>query len=247
MSRLALLVGINRYESADFESLTCCIDDALAMQQRLQRHASLHEGEPGERNYQCRTLTSETGRITRDTLERAIDELLGRQIDGGELLFYFSGHGISAEDGGYLVTQEGDRKQPGYPMARLLEAANNSRNLSVIIILDCCHSGQIGNVEAAPGVNTTSIGANVTVLAASSATEKSSEGMRNSLFTGLLLEALDGGAADVCGEISAAAAYAYIEQALGPWSSGRFISPMRVACRLSVAAAHWWTMRCSHA
>ena len=237
MNRIALLVGIDRYESDDFEDLSCCVDDALAMESVISRHEPAEPGGQGERNFNCRTLTSEASRITADSLGTEVDNLMTRLVDGGDVLFYFSGHGLADESGGYLVTQEGTRDQPGLPMRRLLEAANRGRNLSVVIILDCCHSGQIGNVTEGENFNQVLIGANVTVLAAAGAKQESSEGLEHSLFTQLVLDALGGGASDVCGDVSAAAVYAYVEQALGVWeqrpvykSYARQLRPIRRCC-----------------
>jgi hypothetical protein len=104
----------------------------------------------------------------------------------------------------------------------------------VVIVLDCCHSGQIGNITDGEGFNRVSIGPNVTILAGSGATQKSAEDWEHSVFTALMLEALNGGASDVRGEVSAAAMYAYLEQSLGPWdqrpvykSYARTLKPLR--------------------
>ena len=51
MSKLALLVGINRYESDDFEDLVCCEADAEEMDRTLSRHWSADASSPGERNF----------------------------------------------------------------------------------------------------------------------------------------------------------------------------------------------------
>jgi hypothetical protein len=37
------------------------------------------------------------------------------------------------------------------------------------------------------------------------------------IFTSLICDALDGGASDVCGNVTIAAVYAYVDQALGAW------------------------------
>jgi hypothetical protein len=152
----------------------------------------------------------------------------------GEALFYFSGHGKATDEGGFLVTQDATPENPGYPMKELLEEANRSDNTSVVIILDCCHSGQIGNITDGEGFNRVSIGPNVTILASSGATQESAEDWDHSLFTALMIEGLEGGAADVRGEVSAAALYAYLEQSLGPWdqrpvykSYARTLRPLR--------------------
>lgn len=236
MSKLALLIGIDDYESAEkFESLNCCVNDATAMHAMLAHHWSPAEGVKGQKNYNARLCTSNTGkRITTEFLRKQVKTLMNHPMGDGEVLFYFSGHGVANDKGGFLVTQDSTPENPGFPMVELLEAANGSRNSSVVIILDCCNSGQIGNITDGEGLNRVTIGPNVTILAASGATQESSEDWEHSLFTQYLLEALDGGAADVRGEVSAAAIYAYADQALGPWdqrpvykSYARRLNPIR--------------------
>ncbi|MEO0422740.1 MAG: caspase family protein [Pseudomonadota bacterium] len=221
MSRRALVVGINQYDHQP--SLTCCVDDANALAQRLATH---HDG---ARNYDCLTLTSDKTRITASLLRQRVGQLLS-DLRGGDALLYFSGHGLGTDEGGWLVTQEA---QPGggYPMGELLDAANRSGVNSITVILDCCHSGSMGSTGEDGYAN---LAEGVTILAASTASQESHEGMANSLFTELLLSALDGGAADVRGQVSAAAAYAYAEQALGAWqqrpmykSHARHLAPLR--------------------
>ena len=235
MSKLALFVGIDHYESDAFENLSCCAADAAEMERLLARHEPLAEGQTGAANYATRLMTSDSGqRISTQSLSDNIEKLMSHSMGDGESLFYFSGHGVANRDGGYLVTQDATPENPGYPMKDLLAAANRSANLSVVIILDCCHSGAIGNITDGEGFNQVSIGPNVTVLAGSGATQESAEGWDHSLFTGLAIEGLTGGAADVRGEVSAAALYAYIEQSLGAWdqrpvykSYARTLNPLR--------------------
>ena len=235
MSKLALLVGINRYESDDFEDLVCCEADAEEMDRTLSRHWSADASSPGERNFNTRLITSGgKRRISADFLRSEINNLMNRPMGDGEVLFYFSGHGVTNDKGGFLVTQDGTAENPGFPMTELLEAANRSGNASAVIVLDCCNSGAIGNMTDIEGFNRVSISPNVTILAASGATQHSSEGWKHSTFTQHVLDALAGGAADCRGEVSAAAVYAYAEQALGPWeqrpvykSYARKLSPIR--------------------
>jgi hypothetical protein len=235
MSKLAVLVGLDHYESDAFESLSCCEADATAMSELLSHHWTGEPDSKGPLNYRARLLTSAgTTRITTDKLRKAVNQLMSHGMGDGEALFYFSGHGIANDQGGYLVTQDATPENPGYPMKELLDAANRSGYNSVVIILDCCHSGQIGNITDGKGFNTVSIGANVTILAGSGAVQKSAEDWEHSVFTKLMIEALEGGASDVRGEVSAAAVYAYIEQSLGPWdqrpvykSYARKLGPIR--------------------
>jgi uncharacterized caspase-like protein len=159
MNKLALLVGINQYESDAFENLSCCEADAIAMDQLLARHWSAEAGVPGPQNYATRLLTSSSGqRISADLLRQSISTLMNHTMGDGDVLFYFSGHGVATDAGGFLLTQEATPEALGYPMQELLDAANRSKNNSVVIILDCCHSGQIGNLTRGEGFNQVSIG-----------------------------------------------------------------------------------------
>jgi len=205
--RRALIVGIDAYDA--FEPLACCVDDARAMRDVLRVHWD------GSRNFDCLMLTSGSRRVTLEGLRGAVEQLYA-ELGGGEALFYFSGHGLADAEGGSLIVQDTPAGGPGLPMRELLDGADRCDG-SVVIILDCCHSGAIGNMVDDEGFHRAQLGEGVTILAASTAAQESHEGMLNSLFTELLLGALDGGAADVRGRVSAASMYAYVEQSLGSW------------------------------
>lgn len=211
MSRKALLVGINRYEGDTFDDLECCVDDARAMAETLARH------DDGAPNFRCELLVSEEQPVTERALRLAIRELFANAREDDDLLFYFSGHGLVADAEGALVTQDALDGDPGYPMSELLRVANRAGAGSVLIILDCCHAGAMGDVYAAGEFNSITLSEGVTILSASTASQESRQGSQYSLFTGLVLDALRGGAANVRGLVTAAATYAYVEQALGPW------------------------------
>ncbi len=225
MSKRALIVGINRYDN--FEDLTCCVDDAKAIAERLDKHAD------GSKNYDCLLLTSERTKVTEAALRERVSQLFS-DFRGGDAVFYFSGHGLATDEGGYLVTADAKDEDHGYPMAELLEAANDSGVGSILLILDCCHSGSLGNTGGDEGQRLALLTEGMTILAASTASQKSQEGLENSLFTELVLGALDGGAANVRGDVTAAAVYGYVEQALSAWqqrpmykSHARYLKPIR--------------------
>lgn len=98
--------------------------------------------------------------------------------------------------------------------------ANNAspRIKSTVIILDCCHSGYAGEVSGLGNQGQVSlIGNGVTILTACHRDSVALAGSQHSLFTGILLDGLSGGAADVCGRITPAAVYSHIDQTLGAW------------------------------
>lgn len=220
MARRALLIGIDQYDKVS--PLKGCVNDALAMKEVLERH------ENGNLNYDCRVLTNPepkalTGAkpkpITRRLLREQWTELF-ENFDG-DVLFYFSGHGSPTNVGGYLVTQDGEPGDPGLPMNDLLTLANKSKAKSILLILDCCFGGDLGNPPNLQGdgsiENQAQLREGLTILAASRPTQIASEIAGHGVFTNLVLGALKGGASDVRGRVSAASIYAYVEQALGAW------------------------------
>ncbi len=207
MPKRALLVGIDSYDEAP--ELVCCVSDAIAMGELLSKNSDDSE------NYDCTVLTSDSSHITRPVLRKA----LRKHFDdfSGDLIFYFSGHGIATEVGGFLVTQDGVQYDQGIPMGELLRLTNNCKAQSVLLILDCCHSGELGNVDDGGSLATRAeLRLGTTILAASRPTGEAQQGFEHSVFTALLLYALDGGAADIRGYVSAASMYGYVEQVLGP-------------------------------
>lgn len=206
MAKSALLIGIDDYQNV--KPLHGCGADARAMAEILK---SNDDGSP---NFDCRLMTSSAGKpITRPVLRRSWSELF-RDFDG-DVLFYFSGHGYPTELGGYLVTQEGTPDDPGLAMNDVVQLANISKARSVLIVLDCCHSGAVGNFANVQSGNQAQLREGVTILAASRPSQVAFELDGHGVFTNLLLGALRGGAADVRGRVSAASIYAYAEAALG--------------------------------
>lgn len=220
----ALLVGINVYDR--IRNLAWCIDDALAMQRVLELH------EDHSANFSCHTLlgsvslddpadsSSRQKRVTINRLKAELENLL--DFDG-MVLFYFSGHGYVGERGVYLVTQDGSHAAPGILLNDLLAMANASPAKEVVLIIDSCSGGSLGEPgqTGEPGklseVENFYLRPGVTLLAASMSGQTALELNGHGLFTHLVIGALKGGASDVRGQISAASIYAYVEQALGPW------------------------------
>ena len=207
--RRALLVGIDNYTQG---SLRGCVSDAERLATMLATH---HDGSP---NFDCRQLTATSGdglaAVTRAKLRVAIEELFGQKADVA--LFHFSGHGSQSATDGYLVTQDVDSCSDGLAMAEVLAIASNSPCEEVIILIDCCHSGHMGSVPMLAEKGAI-LREGVSIIAASRAAQPSVEVDGGGLFTSLVLDALDGGAADILGEVTIPSIYAKIEAALGAW------------------------------
>ncbi|MBC8470875.1 MAG: caspase family protein [Planctomycetes bacterium] len=204
--RRALIVGIDDYPEVP---LSGCVNDARKILNVLSRN------EDGTPNFDCRMLLAPTGDVTRYVLRENIKELLGHEAELA--LFYFSGHGIVNNLGGYLVTQDYEAHDEGVAMSEIITLANKARIREVVIILDCCHSGALGEIPIISEDHVI-LRQGISVLTASGAMQAAIEvGGIGGIFTSLICDALKGGAADVCGCVTVAAVYAYVEQMLGAW------------------------------
>lgn len=208
----ALLIGLSAYDNVP--SLKGCVNDAREMESVLQCH------EDGSSNYDCLVLTSPGPQaVTRKLLRKVCYELFASYDE--DILFYFSGHCHPTETGCYLVTQDADVGDPGLSMNDLITLANQSKARSVLLILDCCFAGGLADTSGLQGnvgiENGALLRKGLTILAATSPAQTASEAGGLGTFTRLVVSALKGGAADVRGNVTSAAVYAYVEQALRPW------------------------------
>lgn len=196
----ALVVGINAYPRAVLHG---CINDATAISQLLETNGD------GSRNFE---VMLEKDVFTKSVLRKKIVKLFSGTCDTA--LLYFSGHGYVTELGGYIVTPDKKPYDEGILMDEILKLANASKATNKIIILDCCYSGAMGSPTLL-GMGASYLSEGVTVICASKQDEQSVELNGHGIFTTLLIEALNGGAADIRGHITPGNIYSFIEQAFG--------------------------------
>lgn len=205
MGKRALLVGINDYPNAE---LPCCVNDAIQLAAYLKTHA---DGSP---NFAVQTMVSPGQIIDRAALRKNVEELFNG--DPEIALFYFSGHGYINSLGGYVVTSDFKQYDEGVSMDDILKLANKSKAKNKIIILDCCHAGSFGTPDLA-GSNTAQLSEGLSILTACRSSEVAIAGHDLSVFTSLIIEALQGGAADLGGHVTPGGIYAFVDKALGEW------------------------------
>jgi hypothetical protein len=222
----------------EFGELNGCVSDAERMAGVLARH------EDGSLNFECRKMIAPKGVasnvITRPKLKKELEELFRDRVEVA--LFHFSGHGTVNNLGGYLVTQDATSYDEGVAMVDVLKMANDSKADEVVILIDCCHAGNLGNIPAID--NTKAIlREGVSILTASRGDQVSVEANGAGLFTSLVADSLEGGAADILGHVTAPGVYAYVEAALGAWDQRPLfkshvarVIPIR-RCRPAVDAA----------
>lgn len=209
--RKALIVGIDHY--AEASQLYGCVNDAYGVRAALERNSD------GTLNFDVMMVTG-TGPadpVTRDELREAVQELF--RHEGETALLYFAGHGHVEAAGGYLIASDSRTGHDGVSLAEILVWANDCKAQNKIVILDSCHSGIAGDRPGGQKIAELSEG--MTILTASTAEQYASEKNGGGVFTGLLIDALNGGAGNLVGEITPGGVYAHIDQSLGSWGGQR--------------------------
>lgn len=209
MKSCALIVGINDYPKSPLRG---AVKDAENIEKLLSENGDK------SKNFFCRLITSKTASVTLSRLRSELIRLFNEDAD--KVLFYFSGHGFENSLGGYLVTQDARSYAEGLAISELMLLANEAlekrKVREVILILDCCYSGHLGNVVKYNHMQSVMM-PGLTILTASSEKQFSLEDSKGGVFTNLLCEGLNGAAADIRGRISTASLYNYLDQVLGAW------------------------------
>lgn len=196
MSRDAVVVGINRYQY--LSNLQAPAQDAEAIAHCLHTYGDFRVNRLPEVIDQRRPKVGVNTLVTRQELETALVQLFkpkGKYIPN-TALFYYSGHGLQKDTGiqeGYLATSDANPSQGMYGLSlfwlrRLLQESPVRQR---IILLDCCHSGELLNfLEADPGATP---GTDRLFMAASREYEAAYESLEGtySVFTQALLRGLD--------------------------------------------------------
>lgn len=201
--RGALVVGIDNYSQSN--QLGGCVNDATELSQLLDLNGD------GTQNFSVVLKTN----VSRRAELRA---MIIKFFDGDlhTALFYFAGHGAINERGGFIVTPDFEHYDEGISMDEILNIANQSKIKDKIVIIDCCHAGAFGN-PIIIGSTASYLSEGVTILTSTRPSELSVELDGHGVFTSLLLSALQGGAADIEGNITPGSVYAYIDRSLSFW------------------------------
>ncbi|MCS3839694.1 hypothetical protein HNR03_004308 [Pseudomonas sp. JAI111] len=207
--RKGLFIGINHYRHVS--PLSGCNNDAMAMASVLERHAN------GRPNFSSKVLTSSEENLTHTTLKQHIQSLFSGDCDVA--LLYFAGHGQfdTSIDEGLLIPQDFGQGVEGIRISDILNWADNATHIkNKIIILDCCQAGAAAAMRGLRGGSSV-IGEGMTILTACKKEQVALEGGGHGVFTGLLLQALHGGAANVLGKVTPGSVYSFVDNALGAW------------------------------
>ncbi|MCT7957532.1 nSTAND1 domain-containing NTPase, partial [Laspinema palackyanum] len=155
--RQALVVGINDY--LVLHELRTPANDANAVAQKLIELGFEVTGLPAASTQEAWRVHPEKQLLTHE-LENAITNLFALDANVSipeTALLFFAGHGLRKVKGnltkGFLATSRVDSKESwGFPLKELREILEKSRVKQQIVILDCCHAGELLNFdEADPG------------------------------------------------------------------------------------------------
>ncbi|MGI2904830.1 caspase family protein [Tolypothrix sp. VBCCA 56010] len=191
MAKVALLIGVAKYEDAGLNPLPSAIKDVESMQRVLENP------ELGNFNLVTTLLNPQ-----RQEMEDAIYELFANCKKEDLLLFYFSGHGLKDEAGKFYMSTSITRKNNGRLVRHTAIAASflqeniyESKSKRIVVILDSSFSGAI-----AQGVNISRT--EMAFLTSSTSTQFSFEqqGLEESIYTHYLVEGIETGAADHDGD-----------------------------------------------
>ena len=231
--RKALVVGIDYYTNAS--ALHGCVNDAYSVKSALERNSD------GTVNFAVKLLTGTgpTDVVLRSDFKDSIRELFA--YDSDIALFYFAGHGHIESTGGYLLSTDSRTGDEGIPLNEILTLANSSKARNKVIVLDSCHSGIAGTPPSASQNSDLSEG--LTILTASTAQQYATEENGGGVFTTLFVDALNGGAGNLVGDVTPGSVYAHIDQSLGPWQQRpvfktnveRFVSLRKVQPPISLS------------
>ena len=192
--KIALLIGVSQYGEG-IPPLSSALNDVEAMQRVLQ-----NPGLGGFDQVECLPNPTDS------EMRKAIQKLFKQAVKEDLVLLFFSGHGITNDDGHlYLttrITAKNDFEATAVDANFIQGQSNNCYAKRQVLILDACYSGAI-----AQGWRTKSVGVDLkkqlgaegrVVLTSSSATQTSfeQEGLPLSLYTQYLVEGIETGAAD---------------------------------------------------
>ena len=205
LNKQALIVGINNYRAAP--QLSYAIHDATEVASALQMD---------EFNFDTKVLLDHDA--TLGNMETSMSALLNGPAE--TKLIYFAGHGCASDKGVFLVAADDSDECPGISLGWLREQVLAAKN-TVILILDCCHSGAAsvrgGYVhrwlsEADIDRSIGALGSGKILLAACASDEMAKETIEaaHGIFTLHLINGLMGDASNLRGIITPMGLFDYV-------------------------------------
>ncbi|MEH2216160.1 MAG: caspase family protein [Nostoc sp.] len=157
MARYALVIGIAEYLSPSLSRLSKTTNDAEAIAQLLEQYGDFQSVQrlPQRWNKDKNGYEMAASKVTGAEIGQELRKLLLEQATNNEVLIYFSGHGFITSDTlgqqeGFLATSDcqvevkGNQivaQKYGISLNKLNKLIGESQLSSLVVLLDCCHSG----------------------------------------------------------------------------------------------------------
>ncbi|OKJ62216.1 molecular chaperone DnaJ [Streptomyces sp. CB02009] len=201
-NRGALLIGTGTYDHPELPALRSPEVDCTRLDTLLR--------DPEIGAFEVQTLID----ADRSTLERAIAEFFLTAWGDDVRLLYLSCHGIlSRNDKLHFAIRQTDPERPAYTTisaAYIHDVMEECRARSIVVILDCCYSGLFlpgAKSDESARFEEALAGHGRVVITAGTRSQRTWEGHHPdadtpapSLFTGMLIEGISSGAADLNGD-----------------------------------------------
>ena len=204
--RKALLVATSEYADPSLQALRAPGGDVAALAEVL--------GDPAIGAFE---VSEPVVNQPTDAIRLAIEDFFHEARSTDLLLLYVSCHGLLTQNRQLHFAASNTRfkrlHSTGIPSSFVLDVMDDCRARSIVVLLDCCHSGAFGRglvAKSGPQVDVTGrfAGDGRVVITASSALEYAFEGEHGdhlveeagSVFTRVLVEGLRTGAADINGD-----------------------------------------------
>ncbi len=208
MARYALVVGISEYKHLP-SPLSKTLGDAEAVASLLRSHGDFQE-----------VILLNKPKLMKADLFAQLNRLLIEQAAGSEVLIYYTGHGVLVEDcgvsEGFLAPSDcaatKDQATNGIKFTALNNLIAKSKVSSLVMFLDCCHSGALlkAIAESLTAFNKTD--KDYLLISACRDFEEASamKSEAHSIFTGALLEALSASRQNDEGKINSGSLFGFI-------------------------------------
>ena len=138
MKRHALFVGVNRYDDKFIRPLRFALPDATILADRF-----------GRAGFETRLLADPTQAELKNAVEAAVSELLPGDI----FLFFYAGHGFTAQDGAHLLFCKDDRvkllRGNGAGIrVDTIERLSEKQGVHRAFLLDSCRTDSLADIDA---------------------------------------------------------------------------------------------------
>jgi formylglycine-generating enzyme required for sulfatase activity/uncharacterized caspase-like protein len=204
MEKFALLIGVSEYQPG-FRPLPAAVKDVEALRQVL-----IDPEIGGFAQENVRVLKNPQ----KPDMDKAIHELYDKRQKDDLLLLYFSGHGLTDDEGNFYFSNSSTKKDGNsflsylvVPATYVHDCIKKSKSKYKVVILDSCFSGAFPKGLTARDSGTINLkqhlgGQGIAILTASTSTQYAfeEENSEFGIYTRYLLEGIKTGAADKDGD-----------------------------------------------